>query len=394
MPTDPTLPTPSDFQPPVYAQVALELQKQLSRMEVGDKLPSERQLCSEFNVSRVTIRKAMESLHREGYLETRRGGGTRLAKKVSPPLVNGQGAQRLIGLIVPTVENSLISRIVQGFESFATEVNYHVALAHDHGDMDLQIKQLRRMVESGVHGLAVYPDTENLTRPEFYSLIKRIEENELPLVMIDRYVPSLETTSVMSDNCSGMYAATEHLILSGHRRLALLSFGPDVGVVDRERRKGFLLALKDYNLTEKPVFDISAGISNHEITAHEAVAAELASKGGQAHFDGIVCMQDNMAYGAFLALREAGLDVPGDIGLVGYDNLNRELFQASGLRLTSIDQPAEKIGQEAARLLIHRIQGATSQSRAQHVLLKPSLVIRTSCGAAAAEEEVLSKAIR
>lgn len=352
-------------------------------MDVGDRLPSERQLSVELGISRVTLRRAMESLHREGFLDTRRGGGTRIAKPVSPPPPPpGQTARRLLGLVVPTVENSFISRIVRGAEAFAAEASFHVALAHDHGDMDYQIEQLRRMIDSDVAGLAVYPDSGNLVRPEFHALIRRVEARSLPLVMIDRYVPGLDTTSVMSDNVAGMYSATEHLILGGHRRLSLLSFGPEGGVADQDRRKGFMLALRDYGLSPKPVFEIPLGTRGHETSAREAVAEQLRSTGGTARFDGIVCMQDNMAYGAFLALREAGLSVPGDAGLVGYDNLDRELFHSVGLNLTSIDQPAEEIGREAARQLISRIEGSPVRSQAQHVLLKPRLVIRESCGTA------------
>ncbi|RRJ96614.1 GntR family transcriptional regulator [Opitutaceae bacterium TAV4] len=410
--------------------MAREVQARLAGMAVGDRLPPEREFCAELGVSRVTLRKAMESLHREGFLQTRRGGGTRLARVVAPPRKAGLAAHRLIGLVVPTVENSLISRVVRGAEALAAERGFHVALAHDHGDMDYQLKQLRRMLEGGVSGVAVYPDTGNVVRSEFRDLIRRFEAQSIPLVMIDRYVPDVEAPSVMSDNVAGMYAATEHLILSGHRRLALLSFGDEGGVADRERRKGFVQALQDYGLPAQAMREAALGTRGHEESAREAVAVWLAedaaqvlqensgltadgvldgnsftsavaASGGGAvrpRFDGIVCMQDNMAYGAFLALRDAGLSVPEDVSLVGYDNLDRELFQAAGLHLTSVDQPAEEIGQQAAALLIDRIEGApgaiaaspvtsvatsailprSSGKLAQHVLLKPRLVVRES----------------
>jgi DNA-binding LacI/PurR family transcriptional regulator len=349
-------------------------------MAVGDRIPPERQLCIDLGVSRVTLRRAMESLHREGFLTPKRGGGTWLARPVSPPAAANLSEHRLIGLVVPTVESPLISRIVRGAEAYASEARFHIALAHDHGDMDYQLKQLERMAEGGVSGVAVYPDTGNLQRPEFRALIRRIEEQSIPLVMIDRYVPDMETNSVMSDNFAGMYAGTQHMILTGHRRLALLSFGAEGGITDRERRKGFLMALQDYGLPAQPVLEAELGTRDHETSARVVVAGWITDSKGRLPFDAIVCMQDNMAYGAFMALKDAGLRVPEDVGLMGHDNLDRELFHVSGLQLSTIDQPSEDIGREAARQLIARIEGNGNPGRAQHILLKPRLIVRESCG--------------
>lgn len=363
---------------PAYARVARKVQARLARMTVGDRLPPERKLCEELGVSRVTLRRAMEPFHREGFLQTRRRGGTILSRAIAPPRPGGTEA-KIIGLVVPTVEISFISRIVRGAEALAAERRFHVALAHDHDDMDYQLQQLTRMAGGTVRGIAVFPDGTNLVRPEFHAVIEKIKAQEIPLVMIDRYVPNLDTPSVLSDNIAGAYSATEHLILSGHRRLALLSFGPEGGVSDRERRKGFLNALQDYGLPPSPVHEAFLGDRKHEESARKVVAEWLRDE-TKPRFDGIFCMQDNMAYGAFLALRDAGFSVPDDVALVGYDNLNRELYQADGLHLTSVDQPAEEIGRRSAALLINQIEGKAPAEpiKAKHILLKPRLVIRKS----------------
>ncbi|PAW78888.1 MAG: transcriptional regulator [Verrucomicrobia bacterium Tous-C9LFEB] len=376
---------------PSYAKVERELRKLISQMHVGERLKSERELCADMGVSRVTLRRAMERFHAEGFLDARRGGGTWLVREMAPLPLERMMGNRLIGLVVPTVENSLISRIVRGAEQCAADRGYHVALAHDHGDMDYQIKQLRRMVDDGVGGVAVYPDTKNLYREEFLALIREISKANIPLVMIDRYVPEIETVSVLSDNFDGMYAATEHMILTGHRRLALLSFGAEGGVADRDRRKGFLAALQDYGMNSRPVLEAELGVAGHEISARKIVDEWVAKSDRNLGFDGIVCMQDNMAYGAFLSLRDAGYSVPRDVALVGYDNLDREMFSAAGLRLTSVDQPSEEIGAEAARLLIDKMEGVAVEKRARHTLLKPKLVLRDSCGMEICEGEKKSE---
>ncbi len=285
-----------------------------------------------------------------------------------------------IGLVVPSIENPQIARILHGVEAYATKASFHMALAHDHGDLALQISQLERMATGGVRGIAVYPDTSNSSDPAFHSAIRKIHDQSIPLVMIDRYLPEIETLCVLSDNFIGMYAATQHMILTGHRRLALLAFGIESGTADADRRKGFLTALQDYEMDPNSVLMADLGMRGHEVSAREIVKGWLTSPAGKHCFDGIVCMQDNMAYGAYLALREHGLEVPRDVALIGYDNLNSELFRANGLELSSVDQPAELIGSETARLLINLIENQ-QLDRPRHILLKPSLVLRTSCTA-------------
>jgi DNA-binding LacI/PurR family transcriptional regulator len=365
---------------PAYLRVAREIQQRLATMKVGDQLSPERQLCTELGVSRVTLRRALGYFHEKGILEARGSGGTRLALEVSSLPPTRMATNRLIGLVIPSVQFTHISRIVQGAEQFATDSGYHLTVAHDHNDSDVQIKQLRRMLDSGVGGLAVYPDARNNERKEFTSLIRRIRQLNVPLVMMDRYLPDIDTPSVLSDNFQGMYMATEHMILAGYRRIGLLSLGPEAAVSERDRRRGFLAALKDYELEPKPVFEAVAGVIRNEEVAQRIMTEYLQKNRSKLSFDGLVCMQCNIAYGAFLALRNAGVSVPSEVGLVGYDKLDETLGRAIGLDLTSIDQPLEKIGYETVRLLIDEIEGRKKRGAAQHLLLKPTLVLGTSCG--------------
>jgi DNA-binding LacI/PurR family transcriptional regulator len=379
MPDDPIA---SDYDKnllPAYAQVAYKLQAMLAQMKAGERLPTERELCENYGVSRVTLRRAMDPLRQKGIVKTSRGGGTQLCREVTAPSPS-RSANKLIGVIVPSVENPFISRIVKGAEALASERLYHLALAHNHDDDDYQLQQLTRMADSSISGIAVFPEGANINRPEFYDVIKRIKAKGIPLVMIDRYLPHIDVPCVLSDNVAGAYLATEHLILSGHRRLALLSFGPDGGISERERLKGFYDALNHYGLPTTPVHHATLGVKDHEEKARLAVKKWLSSdqQTGTPGFDGIFCLQDNMAYGAYLALREASLNVPQNVSLVGYDNVDREIIRASGLHLTSIDQRSEDIGWQSARLLIDQIEGHSDDSQSRHILLKPKLVVRNS----------------
>ncbi len=364
-----------------YPRALHSLHCMLANMQVNEYLPPERSLCVELEISRTTLRRALDYFQRQGVLKARQGCGTCLVRPVTTlPKFRGKPDLRFIGLVVPSVHEPYISRIVHGAEQYAADHGFHLALAYDHNDKDHQLRQLRKMTDGEVGGLAVYPAADNLQRTEYLNLLRYIDEKCIPLVMIDRYAPEIASACVLSDNFQGAYIATEHLILTGHRRLGLLAFGPEGGIADRDRRKGFLAALQDYRLPPKPVFEASLGVHHHEASAEKAVREWLDGGRGRPRFDGLCCMQDNMAYGAYMALRSAGVRVPEQVALVGYDNLNRELFRAAGLALTSIDQSAEKIGSEAARILISKLKETNLEIRDHHLLLSPRLVVRQSCG--------------
>src|SRR5439155_38065 len=94
-------------------------------------------------------------------------------------------------------------------------------------------------------------------------------------------------------------------------------------------------------------------------------------------FDAIVCIQDDMAFGAYLALQDAGVRVPDDVALIGWDNLDLPRYREAGLRLSSVDHPAEEMGERAVALLLDK----NEDHRARHIMLPPRLVVRGSCGA-------------
>ena len=365
---------------PRYQRVRLELEGYLSGLALGTKIPTERELIKKFKISRVTARKALQLLRSDGTLESHPGRGTFLVKlPTRPPTLPNA---RLIGLLVPNASAPMVGGIVWGVEAEATRRGYHVLLSHDHNDPELQIAQLGKMLDTQVAGILLYPDRFVTERKEFLALLREFQKRNLPLVLIDRYLPNVDFPCVMTDNVQGMYRLTEHLICCGRRRPALIGFWPS-NTVHRDRRRGVIEAMRDHGLDPNPVLEVEIqGDEDFFATARTAVAGWI--KGRQAAelpFDSIICMFDMLAYGAFAALREAGLRVPEDVALVGYDNFDSEIYRALGLELTSVQQPLDEEGATAAGLLIDRIENKPRTGRANHILLSPRLVVRTSCGA-------------
>ncbi|MFZ2657967.1 MAG: GntR family transcriptional regulator [Victivallales bacterium] len=364
---------------PLHLQVRLKIEDYLCTLSEGDKIPGgEMGLCRKLGVSRITVRRALGDLADEGILSSCQGKGTFLKKR---PMKKERNATSRIGLLVPEINNSFIARIVKGVENEISRRDYELIFSHyQSSDPELQFSKLNQMLERGVDGIIIYPAAPTACRAKHVELFRRAESMNIPVIFVDHYFPEVNAMSVMTDNVAGMYMATDHLIKLGRRKFALLGFGKDAGIVDQQRRMGFQNALSDYKMKPNPVLEAELGVAGHETSAKRLVQEWIRKFNRRLPFDSIVCMQDNMAYGAFLALGEAGLKVPEDVALVGYDNLAMEAYKIIGLDLTSVDQPAEEMGAESSRILINHLEGISPIVNSRHILLKPKLVERSSCG--------------
>ncbi len=364
---------------PAHAKVQLALHKVLGNMQVGDKLVPERTLAQNLGVSRPTIRRAVSRLCEQGVLEARQGSGTFLLRHVQ----DGEGIRKrtkTIGLLMPTVRNPMIAQMVEAIEQVATENNYRIVLAHDHGNHQLQCQKLDQLLDQELDGLIVYPDADNVCEEHFVNRLNQIVNTGTPLILVDRNIPGVQTTSVTADNVEGMYSLTRHMLMHGRSRIAIISWGDVAGVAEHTRMQGFERAMTQAGYEPTPILHATVGqVRPTEITSREVVENWLNQYDGKLPCDAIICFHDNMALGVFQAMRNAGRRIPDDIALAGYDNLSPQLFEAAGLSLTTVNQPVGLIGDQAARLLFEHLN--------QSKLLKPEcialhcdLLIRQSCG--------------
>ncbi len=190
----------------------------------------------------------------------------------------------------------------------------------------------------------------------------------IPFAAIGLGAPQEQLASVELENRHGMLAVMKHLIGLGHKKIAHLT-GTPIGVDAHARLEAFKEALSEAGL----VFDSQLVFDGRftELGAYRAIANAL--KQGK-EFTALVCASDEMAIGALQAIEDAGLRVPKDISVTGFDDLALESFQSA--LLTSVRQPLEQIGREVATLLLEQIEG----KKPRCVLIYPEFVARASTG--------------
>jgi len=203
------------------------------------------------------------------------------------------------------------------------------------------------------------------------SYIRAVAATGLPLVLVDNYVDGLAVPCVLGDNVTGGYLATRHLIERGHTRIALLE-GPRKYKTLMERREGYLRALDEANLPIDPGLMVKPLHIGPRKGYHETrgLLALLPRQRPTAIF----AISDKAALGALAAVKDAGLQTPDDIALVGFDDLSdSEQVTPS---LTTVRLPAHAMGETAVDRLVNLMEG--SDARPSKIVLYTELVVRQS----------------
>jgi DNA-binding LacI/PurR family transcriptional regulator len=268
-----------------------------------------------------------------------------------------------IGVIVPNLDY-VLSTMVKGIDEVALEAGYTVMVCQSNESFGREIVNTRRLLDSLVDGFIISVSSETKVFDHF----KKIQEKEMPMVVFDRITPHLKAPSVRIDNTDGGFQATEHLIEQGYKRIAILAGPKNLGI-SNSRLEGYLNALNKYKI--KPDNDLIIHCDFNQDYAYVATQELLASKKRP---DAIFTISDRMAIGAMLAIKDKGLRMPQDIGLVGFNN--EPITNLVTPRISSVDQPAFELGKIAAKLFIERVHNH-DMSHIEEVL-KPKLCIRES----------------
>lgn len=353
---------------PLYLQIyeALKTRIDAGEWSYGAMLPSEHELSEVYKISRGTVRKVLATLEQDGLVRRDRGRGTFITRpgdQKQIPVMNSHS----ISFVVPYVRDSFVSSILLGLESVARINGYAVLFHHVENDFDNQEVVLRKSLQQGVSGIILYPVDSNDVSPTLRELIL----NELPIVLVDRYIRGLHCDYVTSDNINGGLIATQHLLSLGHRRIAFLGWEELATSMDH-RRLGYRQALLEAGIKPDSTYE-------WEVIGYPEVdqAALIQRLSQPQRPTAIFAANDQLALSVLSVSRSLNISIPEQLAVVGFDNL--DISSHLDIPLTTVAQPAFDIGCTAGELLLGRIDKETTWI--QRRIMPVQLIVRQSCGA-------------
>jgi LacI family transcriptional regulator len=348
----------------LYEAIYEEIKNQILTGAIVNKtlLPSEKELSEKFQVNRTTIRKALLLLVSDNLVIKEPGIGTRVSLDVGDNKENkDKPLLGTIALVLPPSENKM-DRISQPFYSefffFAEKELQPLGYTLLYSSLDNK-EHFESLIEhqklDGIIFMSNIPD-------QFIEIAKK---NNIPSILVNNYSPNL--VSILSDNVFGMQTLTDYLISLGHKSFLIFT------------------GLTNYLSTKERLIGCTNSFLNNGITDYEIVnigwdpneaylkALDIFKKGNLP--SALICFNDNLAFGCLRAAREVGLDVPEDLSIVGYDNINQSRYFSPPL--TTVNSNIPLISKLAVQNLIQQINTPSLYSEYK-VIVPFSLKIRES----------------
>lgn len=303
-------------------------------------------------VSESTRKKVEDAVARLGY------SPNHFARSLS------KGSTKIVGAVIPDISNPFFPAIARGIDDVLVSNGYLLVICNTDNDEGQEEAVVKALLEKRVDGLVFVTGSRDPRE-----LVQHVPA-DVPIATIDREVMGLDCDMVTCDSYKGGYEMTRHLIDSGHRKIAFIS-GPDHLSTSQKRLAGFRAALSDAGMDNSgPVF---YGDYRYE-TGYSIARDILASPQG---VTAVFAANDLMALGVMRCFLDAGVLIPAQMAVAGYDDIQI----ASMIRpsLTTVAQPAYRMGAVAAEVLLERLNSGPGHPRKVHVL-DPTLIVRDSTG--------------
>jgi len=275
-----------------------------------------------------------------------------------------------IGVIIPDISNPFFCEVIKGVSSVANENGLNIILCDTHENQQKEIHFLNSLKNEKLKGIIITPVSDTYQFDSDYSNL--LEGMNVPIILVDRDVKYSNFDGVFIDNIKGAFEATSALIQEGHRNIAVIA-GPTTSKPGRDRLIGYK---KEYMMNNIPIneelifygdFGLESGYNNAKKilnSKHKPTA--------------IFSCNNLMTIGVLKALTELHLQIPDDIALIGFDDI--EILDTLGFKISSISRPTFEMGEIAMEMLINQLKNRNKakDNTVNRVTLIPQLILRGS----------------
>lgn len=274
------------------------------------------------------------------------------------------GKTKTIGLIVEDIANNFFANVAKVVEDEADKHGYKVLFGSTEDNSEKAHGLLEVLKYRQVDGYIITP-TKNMEKE--IELLKMVRK---PVVLMDRYLPNVDSHYVVVDNFQGAFAATSHLVDQGYKKIAIITTTSDQ-VQMRQRMDGFVAALRKHNIpfnrnvVKRLPFEMDRAGCTQEISRYLKTAKGV---------DAVFFATNYLGIYGIEGIRSLGLRIGEDVGVVSFDD--HDLFRLHSPSITCVAQPIEEIGRQIVNLLMKELNHPSATP--QQIVLSPSLQVRQS----------------
>jgi LacI family transcriptional regulator len=274
---------------------------------------------------------------------------------------------KTIAVIVPELANNFFSQAIHGIERIAREKGYHILIFATEDDYDKEVSFIRHLHNGRADGIIMSVSGE----ANDHTYLDELADKRLPLVFFDRVYEDIITPRVITNDYNSSFTATRHLIKQGCKRIAYLVINKNLSI-GKTRMQGYLDALAKYEIPfdENLVIDCTNSYSKNKL-----ILKNLLTK---IKPDGVFTSVERLAFATYYACYDLNISIPNDLKIIGFSSL--EIAPLLNPSLTTITQPATKIGIEAALLLFKMLEDPNAVDPNCMIVLDSKLFKRNSTG--------------
>ena len=368
-----------------YNEIIGQLIKEIRGTPAHTKLPSRHELCLLYKCTRTTIDRAISELTTQGYLYSQQGSGTFVASDNNNPQIVHSWA-----FIVQDIRNQPYAEMLRGITDLANKNGIGVQIYNTDNDLGKQQSIIKSLKKANIEGLVIVPV---ITSEPQYEIFMWLKSQNIPFVFCNRGIEELpEIPLIRASAFYGGYLATKLLFERGYKRPAYISY--ILGRIPMERLEGYMAAIDEQgreiyrNLIVHRCF--APGSSTGEVIKindiyphengkdYEPLGYLEAKKLLQLPMppDSFFCSSEATLEGVYKAVRDTGLEIPGNIGITSYDN--SPICKQQHPQVTAVSSIGYEIGHKAA-IVLHKMMKGEAVSDFNRYILHPIIIERESC---------------